>query len=209
MNILAIGAHPDDIEAGCAGTLAKYAQNGHDVYLLVMTEGHRGGKRTVRKKEQMNSAKILKPRALFWGGCEDTSLTLHMNKMVQDIEAVLKKVNPDFILVQYEEDTHQDHRSLAKATISATRYIRNVLFYEGPTTQNFSPTVFVDIKETIDTKFAMLLAHQSQVQKTNIEGLSITDIVRSTAVFRGIQGRVQFAEGFVPLRLFINVAGLI
>jgi LmbE family N-acetylglucosaminyl deacetylase len=209
MKILAIGAHPDDIEAGCAGTLAKYAQNGHDIYLLVMSEGHRGGTRTVRKKEQMKSAKILKPRALLWGGCEDTMLSLHMNRMVQDIEAVLKKVNPDFIFVQYEEDTHQDHRSLAKATISATRYIRNVLFYEGPTTQSFSPTVFVDIKETIDTKFAMLLAHQSQVRKTNIEGLSITDIVRSTAVFRGIQGRVQFAEGFVPLRLFINVAELI
>ena len=54
-------------------------------------------------------------------------------------------------------------------------------------------------------KFATLLAHHSQVQKTNIEGLSITDIVRSTAVFRGIQGRVHFAEAFVPLRLFIDI----
>jgi LmbE family N-acetylglucosaminyl deacetylase len=209
MRILAIGAHPDDIEVGCSGTLAKYVKAGHDIYLLVMSEGHMGGKRAVRKKEQMKSAKILRPRELLWGGCEDTSLSLHMNKMVQDIETVLKKIAPDFIFVQHEEDTHQDHRSLAKATISATRFVRNVLFYEGPTTQNFSPTVFVDIKETIDTKFAMLLAHQSQVRKTNIEGLSITDIVRSTAVFRGIQGRVQFAEGFVPLRLFINVAEFI
>jgi LmbE family N-acetylglucosaminyl deacetylase len=209
MKILAIGAHPDDIEVGCSGTLAKYVKAGHDIYLLVMSEGHMGGKRAVRKKEQITSAKILRPRELLWGGCEDTSLSLHMNKMVQDIETVLKKIAPDFIFVQHEEDTHQDHRSLAKATISATRYVRNVLFYEGPTTQNFSPTVFVDIKETIDTKFAMLLAHQSQVRKTNIEGLSITDIVRSTAVFRGIQGRVQFAEGFVPLRLFINVAEFI
>ena len=208
MKILAIGAHPDDIEVGCAGTLAKYVQAGHDIYLLVMTEGHMGGKRVVRKKEQMKSAKILNPRELIWGGCEDTLLSLHMNKMVHGIEAVLKKVNPDFIFVQHEDDTHQDHRSLAKATISATRYVRNVLFYEGPTTQNFSPTVFVDIKETIDTKFATLLAHRSQVQKTNIEGLSITDIVRSTAVFRGIQGRVQFAEAFVPLRLFVDVSQL-
>lgn len=209
MKILAIGAHPDDIEVGCSGTLAKYMQAGHDIYLLVMTEGHMGGKRAVRKKEQTKSAKILKPRELIWGGCEDTLLSLHMNKMVQDIENVLKKIAPDFIFVQHEDDTHQDHRALAKATISATRYVQNVLFYEGPTTQNFSPTVFVDIKETIDTKFATLLAHQSQVRKTNIEGLSITDIVRSTAVFRGIQGRVQFAEAFVPLRLFINVAELI
>ncbi len=73
MKILAIGAHPDDIEVGCSGTLAKYAQAGHDIYLLVMTEGHMGGEGTVRKKEQMKSAKILKPRELIWGGCEDTS----------------------------------------------------------------------------------------------------------------------------------------
>ncbi|MCL5807561.1 MAG: PIG-L family deacetylase [Deltaproteobacteria bacterium] len=208
MKILAIGAHPDDIEVGCSGTLAKYGQAGHDIYLLVMTEGHMGGRRAVRKKEQLKSAKILKPQALLWGGFEDTSLSLHMNRMVQEIEAVLKGIDPDFIFVQYADDTHQDHRSLAKATVSATRYVRNVLFYEGPTTQNFSPTVFVDIKETMDTKFATLLAHQSQVEKTNIEGLSITDIVRSTAVFRGIQGRVQFAEAFVPLRLFINITEL-
>ncbi len=206
MKILAIGAHPDDIEVGCSGTLAKYMRNGHDIYLLVMTEGHMGGEGAIRKKEQTKSAKILKPRELIWGGYKDTLLTPHMNQMVHGIEAVLKKIDPDIIFVQHEDDTHQDHRSLAKATISATRYVRNVLFYEGPTTQNFSPTIFVDIKETLKMKLAMLLAHHSQVQKTNIEGLCITDIVRSTAVFRGIQGRVQFAEAFLPLRLFMNVS---
>jgi LmbE family N-acetylglucosaminyl deacetylase len=206
MKILAIGAHPDDIEVGCSGTLAKYAQNGHEIYLLIMTEGHMGGEGAIRKKEQVKSAKILKPRDLIWGAYKDTLLTPHMNQMVPDIEAVLKKINPDFIFVHHEDDTHQDHRALAKATVSATRYVRNVLFYEGPTTQNFSPTIFVDIKETLETKIAMLLAHHSQVEKTNIAGLSITDVVRSTAVFRGIQGRVQYAEAFVSLRLFINVS---
>jgi LmbE family N-acetylglucosaminyl deacetylase len=205
MKILAIGAHPDDIEVGCAGTLAKYAQNGHEIFLLVMTEGHMGGEGAIRKKEQKRSARILKPRDLIWGGYKDTLLMPHMNQMVHDIETVIKKIVPDFIFVHYEDDTHQDHRSLAQATISATRYIRNVLFYEGPTSQNFSPTIFVDIKETLETKITMLLAHHSQVEKTNIEGLAITDVVRSTAVFRGIQGRVQFAEAFLPLRLFINV----
>jgi len=205
MNILAIGAHPDDIEAGCGGTLAKYAHSGHEIYLLVMTEGSKGGKADIRKREQARSAKLLKPREMIWGGYRDTLLTPHMNRMVHDIETVLKKIVPDFIFVHYEDDTHQDHRALAKATVSATRYVRNVIFYEGPTTQNFAPTLFVDIRETIDEKISMLLAHRSQVRKTNIEGLSITDVVRSTAVFRGIQGRVPFAEAFVPLRLFINV----
>ncbi|RPH52848.1 MAG: PIG-L family deacetylase [Desulfobacteraceae bacterium] len=205
MKILAIGAHPDDIEAGCSGSLAKYARNGHEIYLLIMTEGSMGGDGAIRKEEQMKSVEILKPRELIWGGYKDTLLAPNMNRMVHEIEVVLKKINPDFIFVHYEDDTHQDHRSLSKATISATRYVRNVLFYEGPTTQNFSPAVFVDIRETLDAKIAMLMAHYSQVQRTNIEGVSITDIVRSTAVFRGIQGRVQFAEAFVPLRLFINI----
>ena len=203
MKILAIGSHPDDIEAGCAGTLAKYAKNGHDIYMLVMTDGGMGGEGAVRRAEQINAAGIIAAKELLWGGYEDTQLTSQMNNLVHDIEDVIKRIVPDFIFVHYGEDTHQDHRTLAKATISATRYIRNVLFYEGPTTQNFSPSVFVDIKETVEKKLETLLAHNSQVTRTNIGGLSIKDIVHSTAVFRGIQGRILFAEAFVPLRLFI------
>ena len=205
MKILAIGAHPDDIEVGCAGTLLKYAKQGHEIYVLIMTEGHKGGDSSVRKEEQLRSAEILKPREVIWGRYKDTELSPNMNQIIYDIEEVLKKIKPDFTFVNFGEDTHQDHRALSRATVTASRYIRNVLFYEGPTTNDFSPTVFVDIKETVDDKISMLLAHQSQVMKTNIEGLSIVDIVRSTAVFRGIQGRVQYAEGFIPLRLFINI----
>ncbi len=205
MNILAIGAHPDDIEFGCGGTLLKYIRKGHNVYLLVMTEGHKGGQAKLRRMEQKSAAAILKPQEVIWGTYRDTELSPKMNEMVQDIEAILERVQPHFTFVNYDEDTHQDHRALAKAAISATRYVKNVLLYEGPTSQNFSPTVFVDIRETLEEKMQVLLAHQSQVTKTNIEGLSIVDISRSTAVFRGISGRVQYAEGFMPLRLFINI----
>jgi LmbE family N-acetylglucosaminyl deacetylase len=205
MKILAIGAHPDDIEVGCAGTLFKYATYGHEIYLLIMSEGQMGGESAVRREEQIRSAEILKPKEVIWGGYKDTELSPNMNQMVYDIEGVLKKINPAFTFVNFGEDTHQDHRALSKATVTASRYIRNVLFYEGPTTHDFSPVVFVDIKEAMDDKISMLLAHKSQVMKTNIEGLSIIDIARSTAIFRGIQGRVQFAEGFIPMRLFINI----
>lgn len=205
MKILAIGAHPDDIEAGCAGTLLKYAQQGHEIHLLVMTEGQQGGDASIRRDEQIRSAELVKPKSMIWGGYRDTELSPRMNDMVHHIEAVLDKIQPDFIFVNHDDDTHQDHRALSKATVSATRYVRNVLFYEGPTSLNFSPTVFVDIKETIDGKISMLVAHKSQVMKTNIEGLSIVDVVKATAMFRGTQGRVSFAEGFMPLRMFINV----
>ena len=205
MKILAVGAHPDDIEIGCAGSLLKYAASGHDVYLLVMTPGEMGGEAETRKKEQARSAEIMNARDLFWGEYKDTQLAASLNNMISDIEAVVKKIKPDFVFVNYGDDTHQDHRVLSRATISATRYIRNVLFYETPTTNNFSPTLFIDLKDTMDKKITALLAHKSQVERTNIEGLSIVDIAKSMAVFRGIQGRVVLAEGFMPLRLFINI----
>ncbi len=180
MNILAIGAHPDDIEFGCGGTLIKYAGKGASIDLLVVTDGARGGRARTRRAEQLRAAKVLGVRRVHWGGYHDIN-------------------NPD--------DTHQDHRQVARAAVSATRYARNVLFYEGPTTVNFTPTVFIDIAEEIDRKIGALRHHHSQVMKTRIEGTAICEIAEASAHFRGVQGRVRWAEGFAPLRLFINITG--
>lgn len=203
MNILAIGAHPDDIEFGCGGTLIGYAKRSHPVYLLVLTEGGVGTEAGLRRQEQEASSTILQCRQIFWGGYKDTQVPMDRG-LIQKLEEAIKTVDPTLIFVHYFDDTHQDHRHLSTCTITATRYTRNVLFYEGPTTQNFSPTVFSDIDSALEQKIAALQAHASQIKKTHIEGLSITDIVRSAAHFRGIQGRVRNAEGFIPLRLFIN-----
>ncbi|MFB0519948.1 MAG: PIG-L deacetylase family protein, partial [Desulfatiglandales bacterium] len=92
-----------------------------------------------------------------------------------------------------------------KSVLSAARYVRNVMFYEVPTTNNFTPNVFVDIGSVLDMKLEALKAHTSQIMKTNIQDLSIIDIARSSAHFRGVQGRVPLAEGFVSERLFINI----
>lgn len=204
MNILAIGAHPDDIEFGCGGALLKYTDKGHNVYLLVITEGESGGNKGVRQAEQEAAAKIIGVKELFWGNYKDTEIPINQG-LIQRIENIVKEIKPTFIFVHYFDDTHQDHRHLSNCTITATRYTRNVLFYEGPTTQNFNPTVFVNIDEQLNRKFDALKAHNSQVAKTNIEGLSIIDVARSSAHFRGIQGRAKNAEGFIPLRVFINV----
>ena len=205
MRILALGCHPDDIEFGCGGTLIKYAGAGHEVCLMVMTEGRAGGDSEVRRTEQETSAEILGCTRLFWGGYRDTELPLD-RKLIQKVEEIIYEVDPDFIFVHYFDDTHQDHRNLANSTITATRYTRNVLFYEGPTTNNFTPTVFVDIKEEEEDKIAALEAHASQVKKTNIGDLSIVEVVHAASLFRGTQARVKSAEGFLPLRLFINIA---
>lgn len=204
MNILAIGSHPDDIEFGCGGALIKFSGKGHRLHLLVMTEGGMGGKTSVRGREQVKSQEILGAEKLFWGGYEDTYLKAD-KEMIGKIEEVIAKVKPTFIFCHFPDDTHQDHRHLAQATVSATRYIRNVLFYEGPTTQNFSAHVYVDISETLDRKIQALKAHRSQMRKTNIEDLSIVELANSSANFRGIQGRVKYAEAFHSLRFFIDI----
>lgn len=204
MNILAIGSHPDDIEFGCGGMLIKYARKGHQVYLLVMTEGSQGGDPGVRRAEQERAAAILGARKVLWGDYRDTEIPTG-RPLIQRLEEVVRTAAPDFIFIHYHDDTHQDHRHLASATFSATRYTRNVLCYEGPTTQNFTPSVYVDIERVLEDKIAALRAHESQVMKTNIESLSILDLARSSALFRGIQGRVRNAEAFSPVRLFINV----
>lgn len=204
LRILALGAHPDDIEAGCGGTLIKYAINGHRIFLMVLTAGEQGAGREVRMREQEQAAKYLRAEKIYWGGYPDTKLLVEP-RLIQKIERVVREVEPHFIFVHFHDDTHQDHRHLAVSTVTATRYTKNVMFYEGPTTQNFSPTVFVDIDAVLEDKIQALEAHASQIKKTNIEGLTIVDIIRSSAHFRGIQGRVKNAEGFIPLRLFINI----
>jgi len=204
MNILAIGAHPDDIEYGCAGTLVKYADRGHRIHLMILTGGEEGGSGKERQREQSAAAEIIGAQQVFWGQYRDTQLPLN-KELIDKIEEVLVAVKPDLIFVNYGDDTHQDHRVLTEATMSATRYVRNVLFFEVPTTQNFNPQVFVDISDTLERKFQVLQAHESQVMKTNIENMSIVELARANSTFRGIQGRVKFAEAFAPLRLFINI----
>ncbi|MCE5249111.1 PIG-L family deacetylase [bacterium] len=206
MNILALGSHPDDIEFGCGATLLKFAQMGHKVYLFVATYGELGGDWRTRKKEQMNSADYMGVEKIFWGEYSDCQLPLS-RQLIMRIEDVITEVDPDFIFVHYDDDTHQDHRVLASATLSATRYIPNFLFYEGPTTLNFSPNVYVDIGNTIKGKKVLLKKHASQVRKVNVNmpDISILDIAESTAYFRGIQARMKIAEAFKSVRLFIDI----
>jgi LmbE family N-acetylglucosaminyl deacetylase len=108
------------------------------------------------------------------------------------------------IFVNHPDDTHQDHRHLAQATISATRYVPNFLFYEVPSTQNFTPNCYTDIAKVLDKKLASLEAHRSQVAKTNIEDLTILELAVSSANFRGIQARVKYAEAFHSVRLLLD-----
>lgn len=204
MNILAIGAHPDDIEYGCGGTLLKYAKKGDNVYLLVMTKGKGGGEAAVRKKEQEQSAKLMQARKVYWGGFKDTEIPVS-KRTISTIEKVIKKVNPDEVYVNYFDDTHQDHRVLAHCVITAARYSKNLLFYEDYTALNFEPNIFVDIEDVLEEKVKLLQEHRSQVNKSNPTGLDTVESVRAIANYRGFQGKVKYAEGFKALRFLKSI----
>ena len=177
-------------------------RKGHRVLFNGNDLGESGGDAAKRKQEQENSASLLGVKKLYWGDYIDTKLPLD-NILTTDIERVINEIEPEVVFVHYHKDSHQDHRILSTATLTASRYTANLLFYEGPSTYEFSPTIFVDISNNIIKKFDSLYAHSSQLNKTNISGLNIKDIAGANAIFRGVEGRVKYAEAFVPFRFFI------
>lgn len=203
-NILAIGCHPDDIEFGCGGTLLKYAEKGYNIYLLILTMGDVGGERWIRRKEQEESAKLINVKKVFWGNFSDTDLP-STRTIISLIEDVINETDPHSILINYFDDTHQDHRTAAEAAISATRFVREVLFYEVPSSKNFQPDIFVDIRDVLDKKLDLLSTHASQINRTRVKDLTILESARSCANFRGYQGRVKYAEGFKALRILKEI----
>ena len=206
MNILALGAHPDDIEFGCGATLLKFARAGHRIFLYIATYGELGGDRSVRKQEQIDAAAFIGAEKVFWGEFPDCELPMSRH-LITKIEDVIKEVTPDFTFVHYKEDTHQDHRALSTTTLSATRYVPNVLCYEGPSTLNFNPSVYMDVEGLLDDKKRLLEKHASQMQRVHVDmpEISIIDIAYSSARFRGIQARKKIAEAFESVRLFIDI----
>ena len=202
LKILAIGAQPDDIEFGCGGTLIKYARKGHDIHLFIVTDGGRGGDPGERRREQEAAARLLGAHQPVWGGYQDAEVVLDRG-LIQKIEGVIR--GAQLVLAPFGDDTRPDHRHVSMAVVTASRHTRNVLFYEGITTTSFAPSVYVDVDAVLERKLETLRSHASQLEKAGVEGRSILELAEATAGFRGIQGRVRHAEGFVPLRLFINV----
>ena len=194
--ILALGAHPDDIEIGCGGTLLRYAEEGASIFHYIATVGEKGGDPVVRQREAARAAEMIGVERLFWGNFVDCEIT-NGHQLISSVEEVVHEVKPD------RDDTHQDHRALAVAVQSAARRVPYFLFYESPTTLNFIPTVYCNIESTITRKIELLECHFSQVARTNIEGMPITDIARAAAIRRGIEVYRRYAEGFKTTRFFL------
>ena len=204
MNILALGAHPDDIEYGCGGTFLKFAKKGANIYFMVLTKGEFGGDPLIRQKEQEEAMKILGIKKIFWGGYIDTELP-NERIIISHIDKIIEEVNPDEVYVNYIEDIHQDHRTLAECVLAATRYIKRVFSYEDYTSFNFDPDIFVDIEDVLEEKQKLIEVHSSQVTKSYPTKLDMIESVRAIANFRGFQGKVKYAEGFKAFRFLRDV----
>jgi LmbE family N-acetylglucosaminyl deacetylase len=196
MNVLAVGAHPDDIELGCGGALLQHVARGDHVTMLVMTTGGRGITTSSRVFEQQDAARVL-GASLRWGSFKDGSIPDGAPAILA-IDEVITRTNAQVVYTHAPRDSHQDHRAVALATLAAARRMRAMLYYETPSTQRFEPTVYVDIADTLDDKFRALCAHESQVMR---DGSIDLEALAATARFRGAQARVSHAEGFESSRL--------
>jgi len=208
LKIIAIGAHGDDIELACGGTLSKAINHGHDVSMVLVTGN--GSKdhnnKSIRKdneakKEAIAAAEILGVSNINILGYQDTCVPYSVDLIIE-LEKIITKFEPDIIFTHFVFDTHQDHIRTAHSTISAARRHNTILLYEpiNPSGQGyvpFRPQVYIDITETIETKINSLKAHKSQYKKYTNKWI---EAVEARAKFRGFEMGADFAECFEVVR---------
>jgi LmbE family N-acetylglucosaminyl deacetylase len=203
--VLAIGAHPDDLELACGGTLAKFVDSGHEVVGVVMSDGKEGGDRHTRCGEAQKGASFLGLTRLDQHTFTDTKLQLHEGEMVQAIEAAINRLNPDIILTHSLHDQHQDHQAVHRATLRAARQHSSILCYESPSaTREFDPSFFVEIDDYMDAKVQAVQTHVNQAGKPYMT----PERVRGIAAFRGSQAKRRLAEAYEPVRMLSTEADI-
>lgn len=214
MKILAIGAHLDDIEIACGGTLAKAVESGHEVKVLIMSKsGYTNKEGQIQRSDDIAVKEGL--NALHTLGLTDIEILDFETKdipfrsdVVNAIDLRMSAFNPDIIFTHHPFDTHQAHEGVSKATIAAARRKNTVFFYEPITPSGrsyvaFRPHLYVDIESSLDKKIASLKCHTSEYNKFGAEDW--IEGVRCRCGFRGYEIGKKFAEAFEILRLEMSI----
>ncbi|MCU1422977.1 MAG: response regulator [Microbacteriaceae bacterium] len=176
-SVLAIGAHPDDVEIGVGGILAAHRAAGDTVTILTLSRGARGGEADDRQNESLVAAELIGAR-LFLEDLVDTHIS-NSDPTVGIIERVVAEINPTVVYTHSNHDRHQDHRAVHEATLVATRAVRTVACYQSPSaTVDYRPNRFVSIDGFTDTKLALIASFRSQ---SGIRGYLEPDFVLATA----------------------------
>lgn len=162
--VLAVGAHPDDVEIGCGGTLLRHRAAGHPVTILTLSRGAVGGSRDERRREAVGAA-VMIGAELIMGDLPDTRMS-EANEAIGLVEHVIASAQPTTVYVHSKWDNHQDHRAVHDATMIAARRVEQVYCYQSPSSRNgFDPTRFVPVTDTIHDKVRLLEHYRSQATR--------------------------------------------
>jgi len=207
-NVLVVGAHSDDIEIGCGGTVARHVDKGDNTIILVMAESsyaYYNGTvlRTVKEseEEERNAANIMDAKLINLGF--ETKNVPYSSESIEAVNRIIDDYDIDMIYTHWYHDTHQDHRRTTQSVLSAGRYVPNILMYEpeypaGRSYLGFRNQYYVDITSTFEIKIDALKCHKSQVQKY---GDAFLDAVEARAMHRGYEIGRKYAECFEIVRL--------
>jgi len=218
LNILALGAHPDDMEWHAGGTLALYAKQGHRVFICHVSNGNKGSFRhtgdelaRIRRKESIAAARVIGAVSLT---CDvpDAEVAVTVENEYRIVEAI-RQARPDVVISTDPEDYHGDHRAVGEMAIHCT-YVATCPLYKtaSPPTKKvptlyfcdtsaglgFVPTDWVDITGVIGVKEKMMSCHASQIAWMSDRSRkdAVLEELRAIARFRGIQCGVRYAEAF-------------
>jgi two-component system, NtrC family, response regulator HydG len=191
MKVLAVGAHPDDIEFGVGGTLLKHKASGDELHIIVLTSGELGGSEPeVREREAAEAAALL--------GADITFCRLHDGSVpdgkptIDVVERVTRRFTPTIAYIHSVNDTHQDHRAAAYASQVALRNVNKLYAYQAPSaTTGFTPQRYPDITPYIDSKMNLVRAHKSQHEMRRYLD---EDYVLSTARYWGLRAGCHYTE---------------
>lgn len=231
LRVLAAGAHPDDIEICCAGTLARYAEEGHKTFISITCRGNAGTLHASAEEIVKIRAKEAK-RAADMTGAElitldfgDAELFYNKESLAVFIDLV-RQVRPHVIITHppEEENMHNDHwltcRLIMHASQWATHHNLGMELKYPPTettpslfyfdrfmsSSSIYPTHYVDISSTFEIKKKALSQHQSQISFTRkLYGPNFIECVEIMAKLRGYECGVKYAEAFRELAIHPRV----
>ena len=202
--IVAFGAHPDDLEIGMGGTIAKLSAMGYNVQPVIATLPNfvKSDTKEGRKSESLLSAKVLGCKPPIFLDLSPEQMVFG-RKLVTLIDSLITEHKPDSVFTQWHGDSHQDHQILTSSVISACRNQNNLFMYEttipgGITEKSFRPQLFVDVTETIDIKKNALECFQSQFIRC---GEIWIPAVIGRCSYRGYQVDAKYAEAFEVVKV--------
>jgi len=199
--VVAIGAHPDDVEGSCFGTLAKYRKAGNDIVIVLLTRGGKGGDKVEREREAREAASIIGAK-LIVGDFEDGKIGDDY-EVVSWIEDQINGVRADILFVPCTSDRHQDHGNVGRAAIAASRNMNYILMYETSSTSEFNAQMFVDISDTLEDKILALSKHESEQKTEYLAGEAVTNLAKYRAYQLRQYGKV--VEAFQVVKWSLDI----